>query len=55
LAVFFIIFAGVSYMLAEGNPEKAAAARKRLINAVVGLVIVMVAIVMVSFVGNTLG
>jgi hypothetical protein len=52
VAVFSIIIAGVSYMTSGGSSEKIVAARKRLINSIVGLVIVIIAIALVSFLGN---
>lgn len=55
LAVIFIIVGGIAYMTADGSPEKAAAARKRLLNALLGLVIVLMASVVVSFIGRALG
>ncbi len=55
LAVISIIIAGIEYIIAAGNPEKGAAARKRIINSLVGLAIVLVATAAVSFIGKTLG
>jgi hypothetical protein len=55
VAVFAIIAAGVMYMLAGGNPEKAASARKRLYNAIIGLVIVFISAPIVTFLGHKLG
>lgn len=52
LAIVFIIVGGVAYMASDGNPEKAASARKRILNAVTGLVIVLVAVALVSFIGH---
>ncbi len=52
VAVVAIIIAGVSYILASGNPEKAASARRRIYNALIGLVIALVATAFVSFIGN---
>lgn len=54
IAVIVIIIAGVSYIFASGNPEKAAAARKRIYNALIGLAIALVATTFVSFIGNKL-
>jgi len=55
LAVVSIIVAGIEFIVATGNPEKGAAARKRIINSLVGLAIAMVATAAVSFIGKTLG
>jgi type IV secretory pathway VirB2 component (pilin) len=50
VAVIMIIFGGFRYITSTGEPEKAAAARKTLIYAIVGLVIVILAQTIVSFV-----
>jgi hypothetical protein len=55
VAVISIIAAGVSHITSEGNPEKAAAARKRIWNSLIGLGIVLIAGGVVSFIGNRLG
>lgn len=55
LAVFFVIFAGVKFILSNGSPDEAAKARSGGINALVGLAITMVAIAFVSFLGNQVG
>ena len=55
LAVVSIIIAGIEYIIATGNPEKGAAARKRIINSLVGLSIALVATAAVTFIGKTLG
>lgn len=54
VAVISIIWAGVNYMTTMGNPEKAAAARKRIYNSLIGLAIVFVATALVTFLGNSL-
>ena len=41
-------------MLSEGQSDKAAGARKTVINAAVGLVIIIVATRVISFIANTL-
>jgi hypothetical protein len=54
VAVISIIIAGFEYLTTQGNAEKGVAARKRIINALVGLAIVLIATGLVSFIGNTL-
>lgn len=54
VAVIAIIIAGVSYIFASGNPEKAASARRRIYNALIGLIIALVATAFVAFIGNRL-
>jgi hypothetical protein len=55
VAIISIIAAGVIYITASGNPEKAASARKRIYNSLIGLAIVFIAAAVVAFIGNSLG
>lgn len=55
LAVFFLIYTGVKYIMSQGVPDAAAKARTTGINALVGLAITMVAVSFVSFLGNQVG
>jgi hypothetical protein len=50
-----IIYAGFRYITSQGNPDNAKAAKNSIINAVVGLVIVLVATGVVQFIGNKIG
>jgi hypothetical protein len=52
LAVMSIIVAGVEYMITLGNADKGVAARKRVVNSVIGLAIAIVAAAMVTFIGD---
>jgi heme/copper-type cytochrome/quinol oxidase subunit 2 len=52
VAVISIIVAGIMYINTRGNVEKATSARTRLVNSLVGLVIVVMAIAIVSFLGS---
>ena len=54
VAAILIFVGGFKYVLAQGEPDKAANARKTAINAVIGLVIVIVATRVVSFIANRL-
>lgn len=54
VAVISIIIAGVMYITAGGNPEKAASARKRVYNSLIGLAITLVATAFVDFIGERL-
>lgn len=53
-AVIGILISGITYILAQGNPEKAAGARKALYNALIGLAIAFTAALIVAFVGRNL-
>lgn len=50
LAVLVIIYSGVLFILAAGNPQTIAKARSSLIYAVVGLIITILAYAIVNFV-----
>lgn len=50
LAVLFIIIGGVMYITAGGNDDKTKLARKYIFSAVIGLIILILAIVIVNFV-----
>jgi len=54
VAVVSIIIAGVSYIMAAGAADKITSARKRIVNSLIGLAIVLVASALVSFIGNSL-
>ena len=53
VAVISIIWAGLDYMLTMGNAEKGVSARKRIVNSIVGLAIVLIAITLVKFIGKS--
>lgn len=55
VAVIGVIIAGVTYLTTTGNADKAASARKRLYNSLIGLAIALVATALVSFIGRKLG
>jgi len=54
VAFIFIVVSGFKFVLAQGDTGKEKSARESLFNAVIGLVIALVAIGVVSFIGNTL-
>lgn len=54
VAAALVFVGGFKYVLAQGEPDKAANARKTVINAMIGLVIVIVATRVVSFIANRL-
>lgn len=55
VAVAFIIVGGFKLITSQGDPQGTAAGRSTIINALIGLVIALVAITIVSFIGNKLG
>lgn len=55
VAVAFVIYGGIQYVTSQGSPEQTAKAQATIINALVGLAIALVAVALVSFLGNRLG
>lgn len=54
LAVFFVLFGGVQYILSQGEPDKTKGARTTIVNAIIGLVITMSAVAIVNVIGKNL-
>ena len=54
-AVAFIIMGGYRYISSQGEPKNIEAAMATIVNAAIGLGIVVFATVLVSFIGNSLG
>lgn len=55
VAVGMIIFAGIQYLTANGEPDKAKKAMNTIIFSVVGLVVVVAAFAITTFVMNQVG
>ncbi len=58
LAVFFLIFYGIQYITAGGSADKAKAARQGIINAIIGIIIVVASFAIIRFassIGYSLG
>ncbi len=51
-AIVFIVYAGIRFITARGNPDKINSARTAIQDALVGLVIAIVATALVSFVAG---
>lgn len=54
VAVGFIVYGGIRYILSQGEPDKAKQALGTIINALIGLGITVTATVIVSFIGNSI-
>lgn len=52
-AVAFVIYGGIQYLISQGDPAKTAQARTTIINAVIGLVIAVIAAAVVSFIARS--
>ena len=55
ISVGYVIYGGFKYTLSQGDPEGAKVAKKTIINALIGVVITIVAASIVAFIGNSLG
>lgn len=54
VAVSMVIYGGVQFVLSQGEPDKIKGARTTIINALVGLVLVVSAVTIVNAVGGSL-
>ena len=52
VAVGFILYGGILYTMSQGEPERLGAARKTIINGIIGLVIAVLAVAVVNLVTN---
>lgn len=55
VAVAFVVFGAVKYVVSQGEPDKVSEAKGTIINALAGLVISAIAIGVVAFLGNRIG
>lgn len=54
VAILFLIIGGFKYITSGGNPAQAESGKKTLINAVIGMALIILSYVIVSVVNNTL-
>lgn len=54
VAIGFIIFAGFQLILAQGEPDRIKGARSTIINALIGLIIVIFSTAIVNLIGNNI-
>lgn len=52
-AVIYIVYNGIRFITARGNPDKISSARTGVIDAIVGLLIAVMAIALVNFLGRS--
>jgi hypothetical protein len=55
VAVFYVIFGGIQYVISQGEPDKTRGAKNTITNALIGLLLASIAISLVSFLGSQLG
>lgn len=54
LAVIFIIYGGIKYITSQGSPEQTNAAKNTILNAVIGLIVTILASVVVGFIAGAI-
>ena len=54
IAVIYLVWGGLLYITAGGDAEKATKGRTALINAIIGIIIIALAVVIVQWVGQIL-
>lgn len=52
-AFIYLVYSGILYISAAGNPDQAKKGQQGIINAVIGIVIVVLALTIVSVISNT--
>jgi hypothetical protein len=55
VAIGYIIYGGVLYITSQGSPDQTGKAQNTILNALIGLVVAVVATAFVSFIGNRVG
>ena len=55
LALFFLIWGGINYITSEGDKQKLAQARQKIVFALIGLIIAFLAYLIISIIGNFFG
>lgn len=55
VAIAFIIYGGILYVNSQGSPDQTQKAQSTIQNALIGLIICILAVGIVSFLGNRLG
>lgn len=53
LAFIYLVYAGILYITANGNPEQAKKGQTGIINAIIGIIIVILALVIINVVKGT--
>jgi hypothetical protein len=55
IAVLFLIFGGILYVVSAGNADRSKQARQTILYAVIGLIVIVLSFVIVDFVMNNVG
>ncbi len=55
VAVAFVLYGGFQYVSSQGNPDATTRAQGTILNALIGLALAIVSILIVSYIGNAVG
>ena len=55
VAFFYLIVSGFQYMTAGGEAEKATKARQGIINAIIGIIVILVSYIIITYVAGFIG
>ncbi|MEI6039951.1 MAG: hypothetical protein WCP93_01215 [Candidatus Berkelbacteria bacterium] len=55
IAVIYLIYGGITYVTAGGEPDKATQARTIIVNAIIGIIIIALALSIVGWVNGAIG
>jgi hypothetical protein len=55
VAIVFVIYGGVQYIMSQGNPENTKKAQSTIFNALIGMIICILAATIVNFIGTQFG
>jgi hypothetical protein len=55
VAVGYVIYGGIQYVTSQGSPDATKKAQQTIINALIGVVLAVLAASIVAFIGNRFG
>ena len=55
LAVIYLVYGGILYITAGGDAEKATKGRTALINAIIGVIVILLALLILAYIKDALG
>lgn len=55
IAVIYLVYGGILYITAGGDPEAATKGKTAVVNAIIGIVIIALALVLAAWVSNAIG
>ncbi len=55
VAIGYVIYGGILYVTSQGSPDQTGKAQNTILNALIGLVIAVLAVAFVTFLGNRIG